>query len=142
MISSGAQNCTFTKRHISSEKTTSERFRSSQKFGCGGDSHLYVKDEFVSGYGIMSAYQEILVTRQSIPLETNADKTYKLVSCTQLIETERKAVNSPSIHRIGTENNTLQEQQEEKLVDQNHPMEGIKCLQKYMKMEKKKRRRR
>ena len=140
MISSGAQDLYLSERHISSEKTTSERFRSSQKFGCGGDSHLYVKDEFVSGYGIMSAYQEMLGNRQSIPFETNADKTYKLVSCTQLIETERKAVNSPSIHRIGNENNTLQEQQEEKLVDTN-PIEVMICLNKYT-MEKKKRRRR
>ena len=138
MISSGAQDLYLSERHISSEKTTPERL--SQKFGCGGDSHLYVKDEFVSGYGIMSTYQEMLETRQSIPLETNADKTYKLVSCTQLIETERKAVNSPSIHRIGTENNTLQERQEEKLVDTT-PMEGLTYLRTKL-MEKKKRRRR
>ena len=138
MISSGAQDLYLSERHISSEKTTPERL--SQKFGCGRDSHLYVKDEFVSGYGIMSTYQEMLETRQSIPLETNADKTYKLVSCTQLIETERKAVNSPSIHRIGTENNTLQERQEEKLVDTT-PMEGLTYLRTKL-MEKKKRRRR
>ena len=138
MISSGAQDLYLSERHISSKKATSERL--SQKFGCGRDSHLYVKDEFVSGYGIMSTYQEMLETRQSIPLETNADKTYKLVSCTQLIETERKAVNSPSIHRIGTENNTLQERQEEKLVDTT-PMEGLTYLRTKL-MEKKKRRRR
>jgi hypothetical protein len=137
MINSGAQNCTFTKRHISSEKTTSERL--SQNFGCGGDSHQCDKEEFVSGFGIISAYDDIIEPRQSIPLETNAKKTYTHVSCTHLVR-RMKALNSSSIHRSG-ENNTLQEQQEEKLVDQN-PMEGIKCLQKYMKMEKKKRRRR
>ena len=82
---------------------------------------------------------DIIEPRQSIPLETNAKKTYTHVSCTHLVR-RMKALNSSSIHRSG-ENNTLQEQQEEKLVDQN-PMEGIKCLQKYMKMEKKKRRRR
>jgi hypothetical protein len=138
MISSGAQDLYLSERHISSKKATSERL--SQKFGCGRDSHLYVKDEFVSGYGIMSAYQEMLVTRQSIPLETNADKTYKPVSCTQRIDTERKAVNSLSINRIGIDNNTLQEQQEETLVDHN-PMEGSIYLIEKIK-EKKKRRKR
>lgn len=138
MISSGAQDLYLSECHISSEKTNSERL--SQKFRCGRDSHLYVKDEFVSGYGIMSAYQEILVTRQSIPLETNADKTYKLVSCTQRIDTERMALNSPSVNHIGIDNNTLQEQQEEKLVDHN-PMEGSIYLIEKIK-EKKKRRRR
>lgn len=139
MINSGAQNCTFTERHISSDRTTSEGF--SQKFECENESHQCVKEEFVSGFGIISAYSDIMETGQSIPLETNAKKTYTHFSCTQLVR-EKEVLNSPSIHRIGIENNTLQEQQEEKLVDQNHPMEGIKCLQKYMKMEKKKRRRR
>ena len=140
MISSGAQDLYLLERHISSEKTISERL--SQKFGCGGDSHQCAKENVVSGFGINLAYSDFMEPGLSIPLETNAKKTYILVSCTQLIETERKAVNSPSIHRIGTENNTLQEQQEEKLVDQNHPKEGIKCLQQYMETEKKKRRRR
>ena len=137
MISSGAQDLYLSERHISSEKTISERL--SQKFGCGGDSHQCDKEEFVSGFGIISAYDDIIEPRQSIPLETNAKKTYTHVSCTHLVR-RMKALNSSSIHRSG-ENNTLQEQQEEKLVDQN-PREGIKCLQKYMKMEKKKRRRR
>ena len=137
MINSGAQNCTFTKRHISSDKTTSERL--SQKFGCGGDSHQCDKEEFVSGFGIISAYDDIIEPRQSIPLETNAKKTYTHVSCTHLVR-RMKALNSSSIHRSG-ENNTLQEQQEEKLVDQNHPMEGLTYLRTKL-MEKKKRRRR
>ena len=137
MINSGAQNCTFTKRHISSEKTTSERL--SQNFGCGGDSHQ-CEEEFVSGFGIISAYDDIIEPRQSIPLETNAKKTYTHFSCTHLVR-RMKALNSSSIHRSG-ENNTLQEQQEEKLVAQNHPTEGIECLQQYMETEKKKRRRR
>jgi hypothetical protein len=137
MINSGAQNCTFTKRHISSEKTTSERL--SQNFGCGGDSHQCDKEEFVSGFGIISAYDDIIEPRQSIPLETNAKKTYTHVSCTHLVR-RMKAVNSPSIHRIGTENNTLQERQEEKLVDTT-PMEGLTYLRTKL-MEKKKRRRR
>ena len=136
MINSGAQNCTFTKRHISSEKTTSERL--SQNFGCGGDSHQ-CEEEFVSGFGIISAYDDIIEPRQSIPLETNAKKTYTHVSCTHLVR-RMKALNSPSIHRIGNENNTLQEQQEEKLVDTT-PMEGLIYLRTKL-MEKKKRRRR
>ena len=138
MISSGAQDLYLSERHISSKKTTSERLF--QRFGCGRDSYLYVKDEFVSGYGIMSAYQEMLVTRQSIPLETNADKTYKPVSCTQRIDTERKAVNSPSINRIGIDNNTLQEQQEEKLVDPD-PKEGSIYLIEIIKERKRRKRR-
>ena len=136
MINSGAQNCTFTKRHISSEKTTSERL--SQNFGCGGDSHQ-CEEEFVSGFGIISAYDDIIEPRQSIPLETNAKKTYTHVSCTHLVR-RMKALNSPSIHRIGNENNTLQEQQEETLVDTT-PMEGLIYLRTKL-MEKKKRRRR
>ena len=135
MINSGAQNCTFTKRHISSEKTTSERL--SQNFGCGGDSHQ-CEEEFVSGFGIISAYDDIIEPRQSIPLETNAKKTYTHVSCTHLVR-RMKALNSSSIHRSG-ENNTLQEQQEEKLVDTT-PMEGLIYLRTKL-MEKKKRRRR
>lgn len=138
MINSGAQNCTFTKRHISSEKTTSERL--SQNFGCGGDSHQCAKENVVGGFGINLAYSDFMEPGQSIPLETNAKKTYTHVSCTHLVR-RMKALNSSSIHRSG-ENNTLQEQQEEKLVDQNHPKEGIKCLQQYMETEKKKRRRR
>ena len=140
MISSGAQDLYLSERHSSSEKTTSERFRSSQKFGCGGDSHQCAKENVVSGFGINLAYSDFMEPGLSIPLETNAKKTYILVSCTQLIETERKAVNSPSIHRIGTENNTLQEQQEEKLVDTT-PMEGLTYLITKL-MKKKKRRRR
>ena len=138
MINSGAQNCTFTKRHISSEKTTSERFRSSQKFGCGGDSHQ-CEEEFVSGFGINLAYSDFMEPGQSIPLETNAKKTYTHVSCTHLVR-EKEVLNSPSIHRIGIENNTLQEQQEEKLVDTT-PMEGLTYLRTKL-MEKKKRKRR
>ncbi len=140
MINSGAQNCTFTKRHISSEKTTTSE-RHSQKFGCGGDSHQCAKENVVGGFGINLAYSDFMEPGLSIPLETNAKKTYTHVSCTHLVR-EKEVLNSPSIHRIGIENNTLQEQQEEKLVDQNHPMEVIKCLQIYMKMKKKKRRRR
>jgi len=140
MINSGAQNCTFTKRHISSDKTTSERI--SQKFGCGGDSHQCAKENVVSELGINLAYSDFMEPGLSIPFETNAKKTYKHVSCTHLIR-EKKVLNSPSINQCnGIENNTLQEEQEEKLVDQNHPKEGTICLQIYMKLEIKKRRRR
>ena len=94
MINSGAQNCTFTERHISSDRTTSERF--SQKFGCDNESHQCVKEEFVSEFGIISAYSDIMEPRQSIPLETNAKKTYTNFSCTHLM-CEKKVLNSPSI---------------------------------------------
>ena len=64
-------------------------------------------------------------------------KAYTHVSCTHLVR-EKKVLNSPSIHRIGIENNTLQEQQEEKLVDTT-PMEGLTYLRtKLMEKEKKK----
>lgn len=138
MINSGAQNCTFTERHISSDRTTSERF--SQKFGCDNESHQCVKEEFVSEFGIISAYSDIMETGQSIPLETNAKKTYTNVSCTHLM-CEKKVLNSPSIqYCIGIENNTLQEQQEEKLVDHN-PKEGSLYLTRKIKERKKIRRR-
>ena len=138
MINSGAQNCTFTERHISSDRATSERI--SQKFGCENESHQCVKEEFVSGFGITSAYSDIMETGQSIPLETNAKKTYTNVSCTHLM-CDKKVLNSPSIqYCMGIENNTLQEQQEEKLVDTT-PMEGLTYLRTKL-MEKKKRRRR
>ena len=139
MISSGAQDLYLSKRHISSEKTTSERFRTSQKFGCGGDSHQCAKENFVSGFGINLAYSDFMEPGLSIPFETNAKKTYTHVSCTHLVR-EKEVLNSPSIHRIGIENNTLQEQQEEKLVDTT-PMEGLTYLRTKL-MEKKKRRRR
>ena len=140
MINSGAQNCTFTKRHISSEKTTTSE-RHSQKFGCGGDSHQCAKENVVGGFGIISAYNDILEPGHSVPLplETNAKKTYTHFSCTHP-EREKEVLNSPSIHRIGNENNTVQEQQEEKLVDTT-PMEGLTYLRIKLK-EKKKRRRR
>ena len=140
MRNSGAQDLYLSERHISSEKTTSERFRSSQIFGCERDSHQCDKENVVSGFGINLAYSDFMEPGLSIPLETNAKKTYTHVSCTHLVR-EKEVLNSPSIHRIGVENNTLQEQQEEILVDTT-PMEGIKCLQKYTKMKKKKRRRR
>ena len=139
MISSGAQDLYLSKRHISSEKTTSERFRTSQKFGCGGDSHQCAKENVVSGFGINLAYSDFMEPGLSIPLETNAKKTYTHVSCTHLVR-EKEVLNSPSIHRIGIENNTLQERQEEKLVDTT-PMEGLTYLRTKL-MEKKKRRRR
>ena len=139
MISSGAQDLYLLERHISSEKTTSERFRSSQIFGCGGDSHQCAKENVVSGFGINLAYSDFMEPGLSIPLETNAKKAYTHVSCTHLVR-EKKVLNSPSIHRIGIENNTLQEQQEEKLVDTT-PMEGLTYLRTKL-MEKKKRRRR
>ena len=138
MINSGAQNCTFTKRHISSEKTTTSE-RLSQIIGCEGDSHQCAKENFVSGFGINLAYSDFMEPGLSIPLETNAKKTYTHVSCTHLVR-EKEVLNSPSIHRIGIENNTLQEQQEEKLVDTT-PMEGLTYLRTKL-MEKKKRKRR
>ena len=60
MISSGAQDLYLLERHISSEKTTSERFRSSQIFGCGGDSHQCAKENVVSGFGINLAYSDFM----------------------------------------------------------------------------------
>ena len=140
MINSGAQNCNFTKRHISSENTTSERL--SQRFGCESDSHHCVNEEFVGRFGIISAYNDILEPGHSVPfpLETNAKKTYTHLSCTHLVR-EKKVLNSPSIsHCTGIEDYTLQEQQEEKLVDPN-PKEGSIYLIEIIKERKRTKRR-
>ena len=88
MISSGAQDLYLLERHISSEKTTSERFRSSQIFGCG-ETHINVKENVVSGFGINLAYSDFMEQGLSIPLETNAKKAYTHVSCTHLVRERR-----------------------------------------------------